>query len=119
MELEKILLVETCEDDVFFFKRALHRAGVDNPVSVASSVPEAIAFLSGENEPDRFCAVVTELHLPGEDGFELLRWIREHPPLEGLPAVVLTGSIRKEDFESAYEFGAATAGRNGRPAAGS
>lgn len=105
MEPETIVLVESCEDDVFFFKRALEHAGVEHPVEVVSSVPEAIAFLSGENY-HRICAIVTELHLPGEDGFELLRWIHDEPRLEGLPVIVLTASMRQEDFDSANDLGA-------------
>jgi CheY-like chemotaxis protein len=108
MDPETILLVDACEDDVFFFKRALNRAAIEHPVTVASSVPEAIAFLRGENQPDvpSLCAVVTELYLPGDDGFELLKWIRAQPHLEGLPVVVLTASIRGYDFEHADSLGA-------------
>ena len=110
-EPETILLVDDCDDDVFFFKRALRRAGLHNPVLAVPSIAGAIACLQSQGQPQfpSLCAVVTELIFPGEHGFDLLKWIRAQPQLEGLPLVVLTASIRKKDFELAGEFGATKA----------
>jgi CheY-like chemotaxis protein len=107
IEPETILLVDDCEDDVFFLKRALSRAGLDHPVAVVPNGRADIDYLRGEGQPvfPNLCAVVTEL-FPWENGFEWLQWIRAQPHLEGLPLIVLTASLRKKDFELAEELGA-------------
>jgi len=39
-------------------------------------------------------------------GFEVLRWIRRHPTLAGLPVVVVTGMEKPDDVRRAAELGA-------------
>jgi len=47
-----------------------------------------------------------DLKLPGRDGFEVLRWIRQQPELKALRVVVLTSSDRIQDVNLAYQLGA-------------
>ncbi|HTU47669.1 MAG TPA: response regulator [Bryobacteraceae bacterium] len=79
---------------------------VDDTDSVASclalafegipDVKTVIAHTSGEalrlfRAPDScFAAVVTDLHLPTLNGFELIREIRSLPPYRNLPAIMIT-----------------------------
>jgi two-component system, chemotaxis family, response regulator Rcp1 len=50
--------------------------------------------------------VLLDLNLPGLDGREVLRVIKNHVTLRTLPVVVLTTSERDEDVQRAYESGA-------------
>lgn len=83
---------------------------VDDTESVASSlavafegIPDVKALVarnSGEalrlfTAPDsRISAVVTDLHLPSLNGFELIREIRNLPSYRNLPAIMITADDR-------------------------
>jgi|SRR5215471_13380567 len=104
------LLVEDSEDDVFFMQRALRQAGVHSPLHVVRNGEEAIDYLSGQNDfsnrekhplPD---LVFLDLKMPGVNGFDVLKWIREQPL--SIPVAVLTSSPEEIDRQRAQEFGA-------------
>jgi CheY-like chemotaxis protein len=44
--------------------------------------------------------------MPGLDGFDVLRWIRQEPVLSALRVVVLTASDDMRDVNVAYKMGA-------------
>lgn len=103
------LLVEDNEDDVFFMQRAFKDAGLENPLHVVSNGEEAIDYFSGVAEfadrnrhplPDM---VFLDLKMPGMDGFEVLKWIREEQGLT-VPVAVLTSSSQEIDYKRAREL---------------
>ncbi len=51
--------------------------------------------------------VVTDLHMPGMDGFELTRAIRDHPRFGSLPIILLTSSASPGDKAVCDELGVA------------
>lgn len=62
-------------------------------VREASNGSEAVAILEISEEID---LVLSDIMMPGMDGYELLKWIRCHEKLEGLPVLFLTA--RAEGF---------------------
>lgn len=70
-------------------------------VSSASSTDEALA------EIGRFCPdiMVSDVGLPGADGFELLRRVRARYSPEQLPAIALTAYARPEDRDLSRDAG--------------
>ena len=109
---ETILLVEDNEDDVFALKRAIKKAGVANPLRVATDGQQAVDYLSAaadpaneETNPLPFL-VLLDLKLPYRDGFEVLEWIRNQPHLARVVVVMLTGSDERRDHQRAYALGA-------------
>jgi DNA-binding response OmpR family regulator len=56
-----------------------------------------------EHKPD---LVVLDLMMPGMDGFEVCRKIRQDPLLARVPIIFLTSSVTKEDKLRAFELGA-------------
>ncbi len=107
-----ILLVEDSSDDVALVLRTFEKGSVPNPVKVLHHAAEAKAYLAGEGPyADRVAhpfprLLLLDLTLPGMDGFELLRWIRQEFRPRELRVVVLTGSVHLEDARKAYEMGA-------------
>jgi two-component system response regulator len=107
-----ILLVEDEATDVFFFERAMKKAGVVNPLQVATDGEQALDYLEGRGKfADRKayplpCLIVLDLKMPGTTGFEVLERIRHQPELRKLVVVVLTSSVSDEDIAKAYELGA-------------
>jgi CheY-like chemotaxis protein len=106
------LLVEDSDNDAILIRRAFHKGNIVNPLQVVSSGEQAVAYLNGEGAfanraeyplPD---LVLLDLKMPGIDGFEVLRWIRQQPTLKALRVVVLTSSDRIQDVNLAYQLGA-------------
>ena len=112
MNTPLILLVEDDLNDVFFFQRAVKKAGADHAIQVARDGQEAVAYLSGEGQfADRKkyrlpCLVVLDLNMPGKNGFEVLEWLRKTPPFDTLPVAVLTSSQAEKDRQRACDLGA-------------
>jgi CheY-like chemotaxis protein len=107
-----ILLVEDNEDHVFLLKHAFAKVEVTNPLRVATTGEDAIAYLDG-TEPysdwNKFplpALVLLDLKLPGCDGFHVLKWIRQHPGLKALRVAMLTSSELDQEIKMAYELGA-------------
>lgn len=106
------LLVEDNPDHVMLLQRAFRKARVLNPLQVVGTGEEAIQYLSGSGKyanRTEFPAptiVLLDLKMPGMDGFDVLRWIRQQPGLAMLRVVVLTTSDDARDIDLAYKLGA-------------
>jgi CheY-like chemotaxis protein len=106
------LLVEDNADDVMLIRRAFQKSRVLNPVHIARTGEEALAYLSGEGryrnrtEFPLPALVLLDLKMPGMDGFDVLKWIRNQPGLNLLRVVVLTSSDSMRDVNEAYQLGA-------------
>jgi CheY-like chemotaxis protein len=106
-----ILLVDDDENDVFLFERALRAAGVDQPIRVVRDGEEALRYLAGEPPfEDRAkhpkpCLLLLDVKLPRKGGLEILRWLRAHPDLNGMPVLMVTSSNEPQDRQEAEENG--------------
>ena len=108
--MKPILQVEDDPNDVFFLQHAMTKAGVENPIHVATDGRQAIDYLQGAGkfaDRDEFplpCLVLLDLKLPHVMGLDVLRWIRQQ---SGLPLVVvlLTASAQEADVATAYRLG--------------
>ncbi len=106
-----ILLVEDEEDDVFFLQQAMKKAGVLNPLQVASDGQMAIDYFKGTGKfanREEFplpCLVLLDLKLPRVMGLDVLKWLREQPGVAPI-VVILTSSKEEADIATAYRLGA-------------
>jgi CheY-like chemotaxis protein len=106
------LLVEDSETDAILIRRAFLKGNIINPLQVVTNGDQALAYLKGEGlfanraEYPLPELVLLDLKLPGIDGFQILRWIRQQPELKALRVVVLTSSDRIQDVNLAYQLGA-------------
>lgn len=109
---QNILLVEDEENDVFFMKRAMKKAGIDDPLHVARDGRQAIGYLEGSGPyADRAqhplpSIVLLDLKLPYVRGMDVLKWIRSQPDLQLAIVIVLTSSKLQSDINEAYRLGA-------------
>lgn len=76
----------------------------DLAVVLAASAPDAIRMLKDEHLSVR--AVVTDLNLPGMDGFELIRLIRAGARHSRVPVIVVSGETDPRAPERARSAGA-------------
>jgi CheY-like chemotaxis protein len=107
-----ILLAEDHPDDVLFMRLALQKSGLTNPLFVARDGQEVVDYLGGEAPyADRTAypfpsLLLLDIRMPRMDGFDVLRWLQEHPKLNELPIVMLSGSNLEVDMAKAKELGA-------------
>ena len=108
---EAILLVEDDENDAFFMQHAMKKAGIVNPVRVASDGQQAIDYFKsalkvGSNgEFPLPCLVLLDLKLPYVMGLDVLKWIRQQPELAPI-VLILSASSDAADIATAYHRGA-------------
>lgn len=107
-----ILVVEHNKNDVVLITKAFARTGVKAPIKVVASGEEARDYMrsqalqAGRGHNPAPSLVLLDLGLPGEDGFELLKWLRGQPELKDVRIVVLTGPPYLSKVRRAYQFGA-------------
>ena len=90
-----ILLVEDNERNLKLLRDVLDYAGYD--VRVARTAEDGISLAASE-PPD---LVLIDLQLPGIDGMEALRGLRESPRTADIPVVAVTAQAMKDDRERA------------------
>jgi CheY-like chemotaxis protein len=97
----RVLVVEDERDTRAMIRRVLEKRGAI--VRTASTSAEAIALLSVEP----FQVLLSDIGLPGEDGYTLIKRVREMPAIHGgnVPAVALTAYGRSEDRDRAIRAG--------------
>jgi CheY-like chemotaxis protein len=99
-----ILLVEDNPDDAALTELAL-RAAVPAHLKIARDARDAVDYLFGNtHHPPRL--VLLDLGLPGIDGLELLRRIRQNELTRLIPVVILTSSMAPGDVAASYRMGA-------------
>jgi CheY-like chemotaxis protein len=96
-----VLVVDDEVDTRELFRVGLQHCGAE--VSTAGSVREALAAIE-ESRPD---LLISDIGMPGEDGYELIRRVRALPAASGgkIPAIALTAYARTEDRLRALRSG--------------
>jgi two-component system chemotaxis sensor kinase CheA len=98
--LRRVLLI----DDAPFFRNmlapVLKAAGY--AVTVAASAEEALELLQ---DSKRFDVVITDLEMPGMDGFELASAVRGDPRTAALPIIGLSSLVSHEAIERGRKVG--------------
>src|SRR5215831_10465162 len=108
----EILLVDDSADDAFFVRKALEKARMGKSCSVVENGEEAIKYLRGEGKYANRrefpfpTVILSDLKMPRMNGFELLRWVRQHPECAVIPTILFTSSAVVEDVVEAYRLGA-------------
>ncbi len=97
----RVLVVDDEHDTREMLRAGLGHCGAE--VITAASAAEALAEVR-ESPPD---VLVSDIGMPGEDGYELVRQLRAMPPEGGgrVPAIALTAYARVEDRMQALRAG--------------
>jgi PAS domain S-box-containing protein len=97
----QVLVVDDDGDARDLVATALRRAGAD--VRTAATTSEALADV--DRHPP--AVIVSDLEMPGEDGYQLIRRLRALDPEHGgtIPAAALTAHVRPDQIRRALEAG--------------
>jgi len=94
-----ILVVEDNERNLKLLRDVLGYAGYD--VRVARTAEDGLT-LAAKEPPD---LVLMDLQLPGIDGMEALRRLRQNPRTADIPVVAVTAQAMKQDRERILDAG--------------
>ena len=95
----RVLVVDDDADTLDSLSRLLSRCG--HETRTARDGPEALAVAAGFR-PD---VAVLDLGLPGMDGYEVARRLRQDAELKRVPLIAMTGYSREEDRSRSREVG--------------
>jgi two-component system CheB/CheR fusion protein len=95
----RVLLVDDTADMLETFGYLLEHEGAR--VTPASSGAEALALTENED----FDLVISDVGMPGMDGYQMIAEMRKRPRTAHLPAIALTGHGRTQDVERALQSG--------------
>jgi PAS domain S-box-containing protein len=94
-----VLVVDDSADTTEMVQHLLEIGGAN-----VTAVTSGFEALRKANEK-QFDVVLSDISMPGMDGFEFLSRLRKLPGYRDLPAVALTGFGRPEDVQRAYDEG--------------
>jgi two-component system response regulator len=87
--MQPVLLVEDDPADAAFVREVVAELSLLNLLDVATSAEAARLYLTRVTP----ALVISDIHLPRENGIELLHWVRSQPPpLGNVPVVILSVS---------------------------
>jgi CheY-like chemotaxis protein len=105
----QILLIDDLPSDAKLFEHALQQIETRAKLYWVSTAEEGLEYL---NRKGRFAGagpvrlVVSDLSMPGIDGFELLAQVRKNPALAATPVVIMSSSRSPRDVLRCYRLGA-------------
>lgn len=109
-----ILIVDDDPNDLLFIQSAFRAANVPATIQAVMGGEEAIAYLKGEGKytdreiyryPD---FLITDLKMPGVDGYAVIEYIRQNSESAVIPTIVLSGSQDNDDIKKSYLLGASS-----------
>ena len=109
-----ILLVDDDLDFLEFVQYTFRKNGVTSPIHTVHDGAEAIQYMMGEGRfADRKTYeyptfIMTDLKMPGTDGFTVLEHLKGNPEWAIIPAVVFTSSSDLDDIKKSYMLGASS-----------
>ena len=109
-----ILVVDDDTNDLALIEGAFRAVGVTDPIHTVKDGREAIAYMMGEgkySDRSRYAYptfIMTDLKMPGSDGFAVLDHLKNNPEWAVIPTVVLSASRDLDDIKKAYMLGASS-----------
>ncbi len=103
----QILLVEDNPGDVRLTLEVFKEGRIQNRVHVVNDGVEAMSFLRMEGDYARVPRpdlILLDLNLPGKDGREVLKEIKEDDSLRSIPVIILTTSKAEQDILTTYRL---------------
>lgn len=106
------LALEDNANEAFFLEHAFGKSQRKASVFVSRTTADARDYLNGVGEfadrakhplPD---AILTDLHMPAENGLDFVAWLRAQPGLKDTTVFVLSGSSNPAEIEEAIRRGA-------------
>jgi CheY-like chemotaxis protein len=108
------LIIEDNKNDQLLIQEGFKKIGVTSRVITLDNGLSAIAYMMGEGEfANRKVFpyptfIITDLRMPGADGFAVLEFLKANPEWAVIPTVVFSASEDLDDIKKAYMLGASS-----------
>jgi two-component system, response regulator len=103
----EILLIEDDDQDAELTMRAMHEYNIGNKIIRLIDGQEALDYFfspkSVENEIPRL--ILLDIKLPGINGLEVLKSLKNSEITKTIPVVILTSSTQEKDIQTCYQLG--------------
>ncbi len=96
----RVLVIDDTADNLFLMTALLED---DYEPLVASSGQEGLDIIMSQSPPD---LILLDIMMPDMDGYEVLRRIRQHPPIATIPVIFLTALSTVEEEQLGLDLGA-------------
>lgn len=102
-----IVMIEDDEGHSKLIEKNLRRSGIDNKIiHFDDGLKAADFFFDSDYSPDgNPILVLLDLNLPGIDGYEVLRRLKNNPKTQKVPIIILTTTDNPKEVEKCYELG--------------
>jgi CheY-like chemotaxis protein len=100
--MTRVLLVEDSVDVLAVLQIELE--GMGYQIDALTNGHDAL-LVAHRTRPD---VIVSDLGMPGMDGFDFIKRVRQSPQLAAVPAIALTGASMDKDIQQALAFGFTT-----------
>lgn len=102
--IHTILLADDDEDDRLLFEDALMHVSKEITLQTAEDGARLLKLLGDASSlPD---VIFLDLNMPGKNGFECLREIRQQDKLQQIPIIIFSTGMQEEAIDKVYELGA-------------
>jgi CheY-like chemotaxis protein len=103
-----LILIEDSDEDYYAIKRAFTDGDDYIPILRFGDGESSLDFLEDSKNLDETLQIliILDLNLPGNDGYSILKRIRQIEGIQFVPVVIFTSSISELDIANAYKNGA-------------
>ncbi|QQZ10174.1 CHASE3 domain-containing protein [Heyndrickxia vini] len=98
---KNVLIVDDDNRNIFALKTALKKEGMN--IITANDGVECLEIMKEKSD---FDIILMDIMMPGMDGYDTMRRIREDEAYESLPIIALTAKAMRDDREKCLEAGA-------------
>lgn len=106
MRKYKILIVENDEDELFFMKESFNASGLFEIIGDVKNGNTLFEWLSGKPAAVMPDIILSDLNMPGKNGYDILSEIREMEDYARIPVVITSTSSIKSVMEKCLQLGA-------------
>jgi len=102
-----IVTIDDEADDIFYLRHLLQKTGAEHGFQPFGNGEAAVAGLTSmmQAEPGSLPLVIfLDVKMAAMSGFDVLRWIRDQKPLDGVPVIMLSSSDDPRDVDMAREL---------------
>jgi CheY-like chemotaxis protein len=104
MKKLKIIFVDNDEDERLFMKDGFETSGMFDIIYQANDGGELFDYL--EQSPSRPDVILSDLNMPGKNGYDILGWIKENESFADIPVVITSTSSTKTIIDKCMGLGA-------------